>query len=59
MPSTPSLKPSRSLRVVSGIAIVFGAMTVFSGGRALVGVALALAAVGSAVGVVRWFTFWA
>ena len=57
MPSTLSLTSSRSLRVVSGIAIVFGALTVFSGGRALFGDAQAQAAVGNAVGFVLWFNF--
>ena len=57
MPSTLSLTSSRSLRVVSGIAIVFGALTIFSGGRALFGDAQAQAAVGNAVGFVLWFNF--
>lgn len=57
MPSALPLTSSRSLRVVSGIAIVFGALTVFSGGRALFGDAQAQAAVGNAVGFVLWFNF--
>lgn len=57
MPSTPPLTSSRSLRILSGIAIVFGALTIFSGGRALFGDAQAQAAVGNAVGFVLWFNF--
>ena len=37
--------------------MVFGALTVFSGGRALFGDAAARAAVGQAVGFVLWFNF--
>ena len=38
-------------------AMVFGALTVFSGGQALFGDAAARAAVGQAVGFVLWFNF--
>lgn len=37
--------------------MVFGALTVFSGGQALFGDAAARAAVGQAVGFVLWFNF--
>jgi uncharacterized membrane protein len=50
-------KATRSLQILASIAIVFGAMTVFSGGRALFGTAQAQAAVGNAVGFVLWFNF--
>lgn len=44
-------------RVIALIALVFGVMTIFSGGRALFGDALAQAAVGNAVSFVLWFNF--
>jgi hypothetical protein len=47
----------RGLRVLSVLAIVFGALTVFSGGQALFGGTQAQAAVGQAVGFVLWFNF--
>ena len=48
---------SRFLRPLAAIAIVFGALTVVSGGRALFGGAEAAAAVGNAVPFVLWFNF--
>jgi hypothetical protein len=48
---------SRGLTVVGGIAVLFGALTVFSGGQALLGSAEARAAVGDAVPFVLWFNF--
>jgi hypothetical protein len=45
------------LTVAGGVALVFGALTVFSGGRALFGGAEARAAVGDAVPFVLWFNF--
>ena len=45
------------LKVLALIAIVFGAMTIFSGGRALFGDEQARAAVGNAVPFVLWFNF--
>lgn len=47
----------RILKVMAVAAIVFGAVTVFSGGRALFGDAQARASVGNAVGFVLWFNF--
>ncbi|MDO8447896.1 MAG: hypothetical protein Q7T10_03720 [Rhodoferax sp.] len=47
----------RILKVLAIIAIVFGALTVFSGGHALFGDAQARASVGNAVGFVLWFNF--
>jgi hypothetical protein len=47
-------------RILKGLAVaamVFGALTVYSGGRALFGDALARASVGNAVGFVLWFNF--
>lgn len=49
--------PPRALRVLAGVAIVFGLMTIFSGGRALFGGPEARAVVGAAVGFVLWFNF--
>jgi hypothetical protein len=43
------------LRIAAGIAIVFGALTILSGGRALFGGPEATAAVGAAVPFVLWF----
>ena len=47
----------RHLRILAIVAIVFGALTIFSGGRALFGGAQAQAAVGNAVAFVLWFNF--
>ncbi len=46
-----------SLTVAAIVALVFGALTVLSGGRALFGGAEARAAVGAAVPFVLWFNF--
>lgn len=52
------MKPrSKSLTIAAIVALIFGALTVFSGGRALFGGADAAAAVGNAVGFVLWFNF--
>lgn len=52
------MKPrSKSLTTAAIVALIFGALTVFSGGRALFGGAEAVAAVGNAVGFVLWFNF--
>ncbi len=49
---------SKTLLRTCGIAaLVFGALTVVSGGRALFGDAAARAAVGDSVGYVLWFNF--
>ena len=45
------------LKTLSIAAIIFGVITVLSGGRALFGDAAAQAAVGNAVGFVLWFNF--
>ena len=47
----------RALKFVAGVALLFGALTIFSGGRALFGDAEARAAVGDAVPFVLWFNF--
>ncbi len=46
-----------SLKMLAGFAVVFGALTVFSGGRALFGGVLERASVGNAVDFVLWFNF--
>ena len=51
------MRTSRALRILAGIAIVFGALTVLSGGRALFGSEEARASVGNAVDFVLWFNF--
>ena len=48
---------SRALKIAAGVAIVFGLLTVLSGGRALFGSDEARAAVGNAVPFVLWFNF--
>jgi hypothetical protein len=45
------------LTILAAIALVFGALTVFSGGRALFGGEDARASVGDAVDFVLWFNF--
>lgn len=45
------------LWVAAGIAVVFGALTVFSGGQALFGGAAAQEALVNAVPFVPWFNF--
>ena len=47
----------RALKIAAWVAIIFGALTVFSGGRALFGGVAAQAAAGNAVGYVLWFNF--
>ena len=51
------MNTSRRLRILAVLAVAFGALTLFSGGRALFGGAQAQAAVGNAVGFVLWFNF--
>ena len=48
---------SKALKVLAAVAIAFGLLTLFSGGRALFGSAEAQAAVGNAVPFVLWFNF--
>ena len=48
---------TRLLKALSIAAIIFGVITVFSGGRALFGDAAAQAALGNTVGFVLWFNF--
>jgi hypothetical protein len=54
---TKTNKYGRALKIAAGVAIIFGALTIFSGGRALFGGAEARAAVGNAVPFVLWFNF--
>jgi hypothetical protein len=51
------MNTSRRLRILAALAVAFGALTIFSGGRALFGGAQAQAAVGNAVAFVLWFNF--
>lgn len=48
---------NRKLKAAAVVAIVFGLLTVFSGGQALFGSTEARAAVGDAVPFVLWFNF--
>lgn len=47
------------LKSLAIVAIIFGALTVFSGGRALFGSPEVRASVGNVVGFVLWFNFFA
>ena len=51
------MKSTSTIKVLSVLALVFGAATLASGGRALFGDAAARAAVGNVVGFVLWFNF--
>ena len=55
MTTTPTR--GTGLWVAAGIAVVFGALTIFSGGQALFGGAAVQGAVGNAVPFVLWFNF--
>jgi len=54
---TSENSPSIGLWSAAGIAVVFGALTIFSGGLALFGSPAAQAAAGNAVPFVLWFNF--
>ncbi len=54
---TVKLDRSNVLRVAAGVAIVFGALTVFAGGIALFGAAGTRAVFGDVVHFVLWFNF--
>ena len=54
---TNSSSGSLALKIAAVVAIVFGALTVLSGGRALFGGVEARTAVGDAVPFVLWFNF--
>lgn len=56
---TQARPAARALIIAAIVAILFGALTVLSGGRALFGGAEARAAVGNAVPFVLWFNFMA
>jgi hypothetical protein len=51
------MKTSRTIQALALVAIVFGALTVFSGGQALFGSEQARASVGNALPFVLWFNF--
>lgn len=48
---------SWSLRIAAGVAVVFGLLTIVSGGRVLFGDPAAQEAAGNAVSFVLWFNF--
>ena len=52
---TPTRKGQSGLRIAAGVAVLFGLLTIVSGGRALFGGPEARAAVGDAVPFVLWF----
>ncbi len=51
------MNTKQTLKILSVAAIIFGVLTIFSGGRALFGDAQARASVGNAVSFVLWFNF--
>lgn len=51
------MKPNRTLQWLAGAAIVFGLLTVVSGGRALFGGAAVRTGLGNIVPFVLWFNF--
>jgi hypothetical protein len=53
----PTRQRSKWLLIIAAIAIIFGAMTVFSGGNVLFGPRAARIAAGSYVPYVLWFNF--
>lgn len=54
---TEKCSANRALKIAAGLVIVFGLLTVLSGGRALFGSVEARTAVGNAVPFVLWFNF--
>ncbi len=54
---TQKLTRSKVLTAVAMVAVLFGVLTIYAGGRALFGGAEARAAVGNAVPFVLWFNF--
>lgn len=54
---TTEKSTSTGIWIAAGIALVFGALTIFSGGQALFGGPAAQAAAGNAVPFVLWFNF--
>jgi hypothetical protein len=51
------MKTSLSLRILAVAAVVFGGLTLWSGGQALFGSELARASAGQVVAFVLWFNF--
>lgn len=54
---TVQLSRNWPMRIAAGVAIVFGLLTIVSGGRALFGGPAVVAAAGAAVPFVLWFNF--
>lgn len=57
MTTLDNMNMPRHLRILAIVAIIFGALTILSGGRALFGGAQAQAEIGNAVAFVLWFNF--
>lgn len=51
------MTPSRFMKALAAVGMVFGALTVFSGWQGLFGDAATRAALGHTVGFVLWFNF--
>lgn len=54
---TTEAKKSRGAVIAGGVAVIFGALTIVSGGRVLFGDTAARAAAGAVVPFVLWFNF--
>ena len=52
-----SSRPSRTQKIIAAVALVFGVLTLFSGGNVLFGPAAAQEGAGNFVGFVVWFNF--
>ncbi len=57
MSATALRPPTGTIRLVAGVAMIFGLMTVFSGGSVLFGPDVARSAAGAYVPFVVWFNF--
>ena len=53
------MKTSRTLRILAGIAVLFGVLTIISGGQVLFGDEVTRANAGQVIAFVLWFNFYA
>jgi hypothetical protein len=51
------MKTSRTLRILAGIAVLFGVLTIISGGQVLFGDEVTRANAGQVIAFVLWFNF--
>ena len=52
-----TMKTSRTLRILAGIAVLFGVLTIISGGQVLFGDEVTRANAGQVIAFVLWFNF--